>query len=633
MKKKLMFFIALVCVVSFFSCTPEEQPDPDQGNGEDSTVVTQTPAVKISGDGNIEIASEGGTYNIEYVLTGEAEGGKISASCSADWITDIDSRTEGTVSFTASPNDIGLKRESYITVSYSYDGKTVKDSARIVQTCAPAVYDYDFKLYSFVGTWNGNIYGLNGEDNYTITLTDYPEVDLYTSTYYSFDIYSDPPLDEENPMPRTGTYTLGESGATEKMTFTPDFSDAISYRGVNGDEPIVNFFVSFKDGTLVISTEDGITYVFEAILTDQHGKIHHIIYEGNTVCTPNLPMDETPVIKENLQIQTKYATASYNGEGSSDGIMKVAMSFTDMSINSDGEVVPPGTQLDIEAYMPIDKNGKIATGKYNVSNTPGDNFTIREGELTNFAGLYILYSGTCAFHYENNESVLYGAIVSGTMTVEESGDGYNIQCDFTTEEGYNISCTYSGELFVFGVPGVYSSLTEDKTLDFSNIEPVAFYYGDLYGTGGSYWSIALTPPVYGEGLQIYLISESSDFEEGINSGTYTAGEGGKAYPGEFFTGYMEYGTIYGTSYLNMYMGGVYEFANATDGELNITNKGDGVYEISFSFTDINGYIFDGEWSGCIYEYDSLSGHPQYSGPQRQAHSSDQYSYFPEPPQK
>ena len=55
----------------------------------------------------------------------------------------------------------------------------------------------------------------------------------------------------------------------------------------------------------------------------------------------------------------------------------------------------------------------------------------------------------------------------------------------------------------------------------------------------------------------------------------------------------------------MFLGGfdaqgyVSEFAPAMDGDLEVTNHGDGTYTLKFSFLDDLGHTWDGEWTGAI----------------------------------
>ena len=72
----------------------------------------------------------------------------------------------------------------------------------------------------------------------------------------------------------------------------------------------------------------------------------------------------------------------------------------------------------------------------------------------------------------------------------------------------------------------FSSLEGDITLDLTNVEATANYYGDWYVNGGGNWQLSLKPPfgvTEGDGMQVDLVAERLGFEAGIPSGTYTAG--------------------------------------------------------------------------------------------------------------
>lgn len=148
-----------------------------------------------------------------------------------------------------------------------------------------------------------------------------------------------------------------------------------------------------------------------------------------------------------------------------------------------------------------------------------------------------------------------------------------------------------------------STLTEDYTLDLGSAIGTAVCYRDYYGTGGYNWQIKLKPEdgVSCDELDIELVVNSTDFADGIVSGTYNvAVDNSDPMPGEFLAGEYFYGYLY-----TWYKGGwdadgkPQSKAPATGGTIKVTNHGDGTYTIEFSLEDDRPTprIFSGSWTG------------------------------------
>lgn len=628
MKRQSYFFIialfTAILTLTIVSCDPEE-PTPPPTPPDDTTAVA--PVLEIINEGDIVVDPNGANLEIRYEITNEVENGQISASLSegSEWITELNYDIKGIVTFTAAANETDAQRTSTLTVSYTYEGGEVSDEINIVQDALPGEepgnYDYEFDLGILTGTWYGTMYGLNGEDNYYVWLSDKEFLDGYTQeygTYYLFDMYAGAPRDPESPMPPTGTYTLGQPGLTDNMTFTPDYSKGVSYGAYTETDVEVIFSVTFTEGTLVVSSEDNVTYTFDAKLTDNEGKTHHITYTGTYVCEAyEDPVVEAPMIDFDIDFEAAIAAAVYSYDDGL-GTMEVTMQFTDMEVDYEGYVVPPGTLLNVDAFMPMDENGYIAAGTYEISDVPGDNFTLYYGDLFDLFGMAFPLGTYATYYADAQDYGSYGIISEGTMVVTGSDGYYDIECDFRTADGYTIACTYSGYLTVQGIPSGegdgYSTLTDDYTLDLSNAVGKAIHYGDYYSTGGTNWMINLLPSdgITGDGLQIDMVSTTVDiYSDGVPTGTYVASPTMYPEAGEYLTGYTDYTSIYGTNFVGGFdaEGYVSEFAPATEGDLNITNHGDGTYTISFSFLDDMGHTWDGEWTG---EIDLSDGNSSYA---------------------
>ena len=462
-------------------------------------------------------------------------------------------------------------------------------------------YDHELTATVFTGELYDNMSN-NGEANFYTFLSDRPfDSDGYADiagTYYLFDIYAPASALETEALP-AGTYKLGEPDATEEMTFGIDYS-CVYLPGEDGRY--------LTDGTLVVTVE-GDTYTFDAVLTDETGATHHVTYTGPTEYSysPGGGGDEPTynAISEPVDIEASLAVATYASDAND--VMTVTFQFTDMDVDDEGYVIPPGAMFTVEAYLPYNEDGKLALGTYEVNNTY-DEYSVSPGY--DFYG-YTL--GSYAVKYQDATTYEVGYVSAGSMSITGSRDFdlYTIECDFTTIEGVSIKCRFEGNLTVSGMPlPYYSTLTGDYTLNISGNPGIGSYYGDYYGTGGGNWMIDLAPSGTGDGMQIDLVAEGLDFSAGIPTGTYTASS--YPYPGEYAAGYMDGYYLTGVwyyGYADDGAGDVYisNMAPATSGDLNITNNGNDSYTISFEFLDDNGNTWDGTWEGTLALTDVTAG--------------------------
>ena len=108
-------------------------------------------------------------------------------------------------------------------------------------------------------------------------------------------------------------------------------------------------------------TADGGTYTFDAVLTDTEGKTHHVTYTGPAGLEgedPDPDPDPEPGdggLSGPVDFVASLAAAGYVDD--ENGVMGVTMQFTDMEVDSEGYVIPPGAMLTAEVYMPFNDNG------------------------------------------------------------------------------------------------------------------------------------------------------------------------------------------------------------------------------------------------------------------------------------
>ena len=595
MKKNYFLLLAAAAIAALTGCKKDEPENPPTPGDK--------PAIEVGIQGNLSIPLEGGEATIPYTITNPVDGGTISAKPTETWIGNFNCDTPGEVKFIVEENTETSARSSIVTLTYTYgEGETVQAQVNVIQDAAIA-YDYEYEFDVFSGIYYGDQFGVNGEHNYYTWISDIGfDESGYSQpggVYYLFDIYAAAPADVNSPTLPAGTYTMGEPMATAEMTFTPDYSKAFQYTDA-GDGSTV-FSVTFTDGTVEISYE-GDVMTLEAVVTDNEGKIHHVTYTGPGVFESDISQPDSGVdpLDRDLDFTATLGVASYLAEDA--GVMEVQFSFTDMETDMEGYVIPPGNLLYVDMYMPYDESGELATGDYTIANpATGEAFSIYPGETIDFFGM-LFTVGTYADYIDADGTTVEGLLTEGTMNITGGNGNYTITCDFRTADGYSVKCTYSGPLTIQGIPGPYSTLTEDYTLDLEGAAGIAYYYGDYYYTNGSNWMIKLNPTSGPDGLQAEIVSEGLDFGSGITSGTYKASASTSTiYPGEYLTGYMDGSYLYGTNFVGGFSadGYVTQFAPATSGDFIITNHGDGTYTFEFEFIDDKNNTWDGTWTGTL----------------------------------
>lgn len=81
-------------------------------------------------ENKINVAGEGGKYDIRYSIEGDVIFSEIEVICEEDWITDIDNSTENVISFTAQQNNGTETRETEIHIKYDKAGIDIPVSVK-----------------------------------------------------------------------------------------------------------------------------------------------------------------------------------------------------------------------------------------------------------------------------------------------------------------------------------------------------------------------------------------------------------------------------------------------------------------------------------------------------------------------
>ena len=545
----------------------------------------------------IEAQAEGGVYELAYTVQNPVDGAELVLAAEADWISGRES-DDSKIILVVDPNDTDEDRNAGITVTYVYgEGLVLEDEIEVIQSCADASYDYNFKAYYI----SGGFFKDRGEGrNYCIYLSD-TGMDKYLNfigegIYYRLDVYvpGNPEDWSEIQIPE-GTYEL-IAGDSTCFWGSPDAT-------VSQWEK----FELITDGTLTV-TGSGDSYIYEVVLTDINGDTHFVEYNGPVsldlyskegVRLANYDI----VLKENNLSDITYS-ADY-GEA-----MKLGLKFYGAVEGGDDNADLHNMYFEI--YAPTD-DYKLLPGTYEVSTSMNKN-TLYPGYIDELT-MYVV--GTFAMTYQDGVSVALAMATDGEITVKESNDIYTVSIDLRTAEGFSITGEYEGPLYIPNIPGhAFSTLEGDHTVDFSgDIYSFGKYFGDEYGTGGCY-GVDLIGPFEqnpdetivkeGVGEEVYLefVTSRTEYDKEIPSGTYKAPEDiDNPKAGEFIAGYQSlagHGVLSGTRYVGSWDNGYVGIcAPAIDGELVVTNHGDGTYTFQFEFIDDRGNTWDGEWTGAV----------------------------------
>ena len=432
--KKYLFLIAMSAAL-LTGCKKDNLGNQDQ--------PTDVPSIE-TGTASLSIPAQGGTIELTYEIINPAEDGQISAEQAENWIHDFNCDTDGKISFTADANESTDSRSQELTLTYTYgDGNSVQAKIDAVQdAAAPVQYDFDLTLNILEGEYYGDMYGNNGEYNWYTYISDIGfDANGYTQpngTYYVLDIFGPAPEDESNLLPPAGEYILGEEGATEEMTFTPDYSEV----AMTDAEGALEYSGIFTEGRLTISYE-GENMVLEAFLTDSQGKTHHVKYNGPADYFDNSDGDgdtgEIPqsTLTEDYTLDLSGATGratyygDYYGTGGGNWVIDIMQESGDSFMT---DLVAEGTDFE----------SGITSGTYTASSS----YSPLPGE---YLQGYVDYGigGTAYANVLDGMAMEYAIAVSGDLKITNNGDGtYVISFEFLDPQGYTWDGEWSGNLEV-----------------------------------------------------------------------------------------------------------------------------------------------------------------------------------------
>lgn len=272
--------------MTFAACEkePANTGNPDSDNGGETPENPEAPAPEfnITSESTVSVPALGGDYEITYEIKNPATGGRVTATSEADWISNISTSTSGKVTFRVNQNTVTEARNATVTVTYVYGSEKLAEEVSVEQAAAEESqegYDYDKTILGFRGFYMG---------------------DMGTNSLLFSLMMSDMELDGQAAQTGSTNYTIEYYVPLDaQINFSEDRSTAYSYEGtyefsstdakantMGPNSKVLfadNTTASFTDGTLTV-TKEGDNYIFDAVLTDDKGNTHHIVYSGNGAC-------------------------------------------------------------------------------------------------------------------------------------------------------------------------------------------------------------------------------------------------------------------------------------------------------------------------------------------------------------
>ena len=86
-------------------------------NNDDPVTPDAQPEIVFAKE-SLNVPAEGGPFQIEYTIENPVANATLSAKCNDSWITDIDTKTAGVISFNATANETSESRETVVKIQY-----------------------------------------------------------------------------------------------------------------------------------------------------------------------------------------------------------------------------------------------------------------------------------------------------------------------------------------------------------------------------------------------------------------------------------------------------------------------------------------------------------------------------------
>lgn len=420
MKLRNFFYLLLALPLLFAGCTEAPTDEPTK----------KEVKLELTSEATLTFDAEGGSGAIAFTLENAVEGVNATASCEADWVTDL--TVENYVTFNVAKNE-GEARSTKIVVAYQEKSFEVAVNQAAYEAPAPEYYMEDHFVYA-----------------QRISLVDYGYP--YNYFYLGFLneantlILSGIIIGAENDTVLTaGTYTTENVGLALD-TFSLIFSDESE--------------LYFEGGNATVVVEGDIEgYDIDFLIDDGAGKTFHFTFEGvieDMDPFGNLPTE--PVNFTATEMVGEYYGTSYS----------VAPNYylvlSDIGLDESGYAMAGGTYYQVDLYS---VEAEVDA----------------EGYMTIPAGTYVFDAN------DSTEAWTMGAYYSGYAVVNAEGTGYEAQAPFNggqavvTADGITLTVTIGAAehtVVYNGTPKIYVGTSGGGGGEAEINYAYAYYFGDQY---------------------------------------------------------------------------------------------------------------------------------------------------------
>ncbi|MBO7264295.1 MAG: BACON domain-containing protein [Alistipes sp.] len=423
MKLRNFFYLLLALPLFIAGCTESNTDEP----------TPKEVKLELTSEASLSFEAEGGNGEISYLLENIIEGVGLTATCEANWVSDITLGDK--ITFVVAANE-GEARDTKIVVGYSDKSFEVAIQQKAYEPVITNEYLYDETL-AFAER---------------VDLSDYG----FPSNYYLIAFYT------EDGNILLGAVIVGAEGE--------DILSAGTYTSANGGLLMEGFelyvgeeeeyFFEGGNGEIVVGGDiEG--YTFDIKIADVDGNKFHFTYEG-TVNAMNLS-GNLPTEPVNITLDT------FNGEyyGTQySPTYNYYIVLSDKGLNADGYAQAGGTYYQIDLYGvegEVDADGYIAI--------PAGTYT--------FDAIDTMAEWTMGNYY------------SGYAKVNAEGTGYEAQVSYesgeaiVTANGITLKVVIGGvehTVTYTGAPKIYVGVPADD-VEFKAQYAYAYYFGDQYTPG------------------------------------------------------------------------------------------------------------------------------------------------------
>lgn len=425
MKLRNLFYLLLALPLFIAGCTESNEVDKP---------VPQEVRLELTSEASLTFEAEGGNGEISYLLENIIEGVGLTATCEANWVSDITLGDK--ITFVVAANE-GEARDTKIVVGYSDKSFEVAVAQKAYVAPAP---EYDVEATMVEGVRISlDAEGLPHNYFYLGFLSENQDFVLATMLVGA----------EGDKILQAGTYTVANEGILIEGCGLVTSESELVFEG--------------GDGTVVVEGDiDG--YSIDFVFTDAEGKKYHFTFEG-VIADMNLSGD-LPSEPVNITLDT--LNGEYYGTQYSPTYNYYVV-LSDKGLDADGYAQAGGTYYQIDLYGvegEVDADGYIAipAGSY----TFDADDTMAEWTMGNY------YSGYSKVNADGTAYDASAGYESGEAVV--TADGITLR---VVIGGVTHTVTYTGAPKIYvGEQGGGS-----ENVEFTANYAYAYYFGDQYTPG------------------------------------------------------------------------------------------------------------------------------------------------------